>query len=222
MGRNATRNSMIMAVLLLLPVLVLLAQQSTSLTIDGQTGQAKVIQVQGRNYVEVDGLARISGGAIRFAGNQIVLTLPGSSAATATAAAAQPAAGFSKEFLNSGIEAMAQVREWHAALRNAIERGYPLSAEWLDGFRRNSQESLRLAGVAATTDMDRKALPLLTNEFNNMGALSDKYMQMTKSMNYIAPNALSSDPLEQKLVACGRSLSGMVSSNQFADDGACQ
>jgi hypothetical protein len=114
------------------------------------------------------------------------------------------------------------VREWHAALRNAIERGYPLSAEWLDGFRRNSQESLRLAGVAATTDMDRKALPLLTNEFNNMGALSDKYMQMTKSMNYIAPNALSSDPLEQKLVACGRSLSGMVSSNQFADDGACQ
>jgi hypothetical protein len=213
---------MIMAVLLLLPVLVLLAQQSTSLTIDGQTGQAKVIQVQGRNYVEVDGLARISGGAIRFAGNQIVLTLPGSSAATATAAAAQPAAGFSKEFLNSGIEAMAQVREWHAALRNAIERGYPLSAEWLDGFRRNSQESLRLAGVAATTDMDRKALPLLTNEFNNMGALSDKYMQMTKSMNYIAPNALSSDPLEQKLVACGRSLSGMVSSNQFADDGACQ
>ena len=222
MGRNATRNSMIMAVLLLLPVLVLLAQQSTSLTIDGQTGQAKVIQVQGRKYVEVDGLARISGGAIRFAGNQIVLTLPGSSAATATAAAAQPAAGFSKEFLNSGIEAMAQVREWHAALRNAIERGYPLSAEWLDGFRRNSQESLRLAGVAATTDMDRKALPLLTNEFNNMGALSDKYMQMTKSMNYIAPNALSSDPLEQKLVACGRSLSGMVSSNQFADDGACQ
>ena len=117
---------------------------------------------------------------------------------------------------------MAQVREWHAALRNAIERGYPLSAEWLDAFRRNAQQSLRLAGVAATTDMDHKAFPLLTNGFNNMSALSDKYLQMTKSMNYIAPDSLTTDPLDQKLVTCGRSLSSMVSSNQFVDDGSCQ
>jgi hypothetical protein len=219
MRRNKTRNWLTLGVLLLLPLLALLAQQTSSLTIDGQQGQAKVVQIQGKNFVEVDGLARLTGGSIRFAGSQIVLTLPGAAPA---AAPAQSAQGFSKEFLNTGIEAMAQVREWHAALRNAIERGYPLSAEWLDAFRRNAQQSLRLAGVAATTDMDHKAFPLLTNGFNNMSALSDKYLQMTKSMNYIAPDSLTTDPLDQKLVTCGRSLSSMVSSNQFVDDGSCQ
>ncbi|HTP69923.1 MAG TPA: hypothetical protein VMJ35_13530 [Dongiaceae bacterium] len=214
------------AVLILLPGLVVLAQQTSSLAIDGQRGQAKVIQVQGKNYVEVDGLARVTGGSIRFAGNQIVLSLPGSSTAptsapTQTAATTTPT-GFSKEFVRSGVEAMAQVREWHAALRNAIERGYPLSAEWLDAFRRNAQQSLRLAEVAATTDMDHKAFPYLQNEFNNMGALSDKYMQMTKSMNYIAPDSLANDPLDQRLLTCGRSMASMVTSQQFVDEAACQ
>jgi hypothetical protein len=222
--KNKIRTGLILAAILCLPVLALVAQQTTSLTIDGLQGQAKVIQMQGRNYVEVDGLARISGGAIRFVGNQIVLTLP--SVGDASSQAAQPtptaAAGFSKEFLSAGIEAMTEVREWHAALKNAIERGYPLSAEWLGTFKRQAQTSLRQAEVAASTDMDQKAFPLLQNEFNNMSALSDKYLKMAKDMNYIAPNALENDPLEQKLLTCGRSLAAMVSTNQFVDDRACQ
>lgn len=225
MRRNATRTWLMVTGILLLPLFVLLAQQTTSLTIDGQQGQAKVIQVQGKNYVEVDGLARVSGGSIRFAGNQIVLSLPGSGSGAAPATSSVQAttpAGFSKEFVKSGVEAMAQVREWHAALRNAIERGYPLSGEWLDAFRRNAQQSLRLAEVAATTDMDHKAFPYLQNELNNMGALSDKYMQMTKSMNYIAPDSLANDPLDQKLLTCGRSLASMVTSQQFVDEVSCQ
>jgi len=223
MRGNVTPNCLILGALLALPVLALVAQQTTSLTIDGQQGQAHVIQVEGRNYVDVDGLARISGGSIRFAGNQIVLTLPGTagSSAPAPAQAAAPA-GFSKAFLGEGIEAMSQVREWHAALKNAIERAYPLSEEWLGNFKRQAQTSLRQAGVAASTDMDQKAFPLLTNEFNNMAALSDKYLKMSKDMNYIAPNSLSNDPMEQKLLTCGKSLAAMVSSNQFVDDGSCQ
>ena len=174
--------------------------------------------------MEVDGLARVTGGSIRFAGNQIVLSLPGGGSAPAPAAVPAQAtpAGFSKEFVKAGVEAMAQVREWHAALRNAIERGYPLSGEWLDAFRRNAQQSLRLTEVAATTDMDHKAFPYLQNEFNNMGALSDKYMEMTKSMNYIAPDSLANDPLDQKLLTCGRSLASMVTSQQFVDEVSCQ
>jgi len=216
---------MMVAAILVLPLLVLVAQQTSSLTIDGQQGQAKVIQIQGRNYVEVDGLARITGGSIRFAGNQIVLSLPGSgngsSQVAQSAAPAAPPAGYSKDFLSAGIEAMTQVREWHAALKNAIERGYPLSSEWLGNFKRQCQASLRQAGVAASTDMDQKLFPLMQNEFNNMSALSDKYMQKTSNMDYIAPNSLSNDPLEQKLQSCGHSLAAMVSSNQFVDDGSC-
>ena len=75
--------------------------------------------------------------------------------------------------------------------------------------------------MAASTDADKNAYPLLTNEFNNMNRLSDKYLQMVANMNYIAPDSLSNDPLEQKLVTCGHFLVNMVSSNQLADDGSC-
>jgi hypothetical protein len=213
-----------LAAILVLPVLVLVAQQTSSLAIAGQQGQAKVIQVQGKNYVSVDGLARITGGAIRFVGNQIILSLPGTGGGNSSAPAPQPPSpqGFSKQFLSAGIEAMTQVREWHAALRNAIERGYPLADEWLGAFKRQAQTALRQAQVAASTDVDQQAFPLLSNELNNMSALSDKYLQKTKSMEYFAPDSLANDPLDQKLLNCGRSLASMVSSNQFVNDGSCQ
>jgi len=222
MRRNATRNWLMLAVMLLFSFLTLLAQQTSSLMIDGQPGQAKVIQIQGRNYVEVDGLARITGGSMRFAGNQIILTLPGWGGDSSSQAAQPAPVGFSKDFLSAGIEAMTQLREWHAALKNAIERGYPLSQDWLGNFKRQSQASLRQAGVAASTDMDRQIFPLMTNELNTMTAITDKYLKMTADMNYIAPNSLGNDPLEQKLLTCGHALASMVSSNQFVDDGSCQ
>ena len=225
MRRNVRQWTMLAAILAL-PVLVLVAQQTSSLAIDGQQGQARVVQIQGKNYVDVDALAKITGGSIRFVGNQIVMTLPGGGGGSAPAAQTAPTAaapqGYSKQFLSEGIEAMTQVREWHAALKNAIERGYPLSEEWLGAFKRQAQTSLRQAQVAASTDQDQQAFPLMTNEYNNMAALSDKYLKKTANLDYIAPNSLSNDPLEQKLQACGKSLALMVSSNAFIDDGSCQ
>jgi len=222
-NNNRTTRCMLAAIVLLpLLVLTLAAQQVTSLIINGQQGQAKVLQVQGANYVEVNGLARITGGSLSFNGNQIVLTLPGSAADSSAAPA--PAAstnGLSTEFLNAGIEAMSQVREWHAALKNAVEHSYPLGADWLGSFRAQAQQALRLAGVAASTDQDKKAFQLLTNGFNMMSKLSDKYLQMTANMNYIASDAISNDPLDQRLVTCGHSLASMASTRQFVDDGSC-
>ena len=195
------------------------AQQSSSLVITGQQGQAKVIQIQGRNYVEVEALARLANGSVSFNGNQIVLTLQGSNG-NAPASASPP--GFSKDFLAAGIEAMAQIREWHTALKTAIERGVPLEDGWLGNYRMQAQQSLRLASVAINTDSDKNAYPFMVNEYNNMKNLADKYLQMTKNMTYIDPNSLQSDPLDQKLIACGRSLASMVNHNQFVDDGSCQ
>jgi hypothetical protein len=65
-------------------------------------------------------------------------------------------------------------------------------------------------------------MPFLTSEFNNMRALTDKYLQMTKSMTYIDPNFLDTDPLDQKIRTCARSLASMATANQFIDDGSCQ
>jgi len=159
-GNRTTRWKVATIVLLPALALTLAAQQVTSLAVAGQQGQARVMQVQGTNYVEVNGLA--------------------------------------------------------------VEHSYPLGADWLGSFRAQAQQALRLAGVAARTDQDKQAFQLLTNEFNNMSKLSDKYLQMTVNMNYIAPNAISNDPLDARLVACGHSLASMASARQFVDDGSCQ
>jgi hypothetical protein len=195
-------------------------KQSTSLSIAGQTGSAKVIQVDGRNYVEVKAFARLTNGSISFNGNQIVLTLPGASADVTPSD--PPAMTFSKDFVRAGIEAMAQVREWHAALKNAIEHSYPLNETWLAACRGQAQQALRLAGVAVNTAADKNALPFLTNEFNNMRQLSDNYLQMAQSMTYITPDALDGDPLDQKINTCAHSLASMATANEFVDDGSCQ
>jgi hypothetical protein len=178
--------------------------------------------VQGKNYVEVEGLARITGGSLRFAGNQIILTLPGGANAARQAEQSAPAAALSRPFLSAGIETMREILEWHAALKTGIERGYPLSDVWLSNFRRQIQSNLKQAEAAASTDMDHRALPLLTNEFNTMDALADKYLKIAASRDYLAPNALNGDPLDQKLLTCWQSLTSTASSNQFVDDGSCQ
>jgi hypothetical protein len=223
MRRNAIRNSMMLVTILLLPLLVLVAQETSALLIEGQQGQAIVIQVQGKNFVEVNEFARITGGSLRFVGNQIVLSLPGSDTqAQAAQSEPQPAAGLSKPFLTGGIETMREILEWHAALKNGIERGYPLSDTWFGNYRRQIRSSLAQTQTAANTDLDQKAFPLLANEFNTMNALTDKYLKIAGSRDYLAPNSLDSDPLNQKLLACWQSLASMASSNQFVDDGSCQ
>ena len=223
MPRNAIRTSMMLVTTLLLPLLALVAQETSALLIDGRQGQAKVIQVQGKNYVEVDEFARITGGSLRFVGNQIVLSLPGGDAqAQAAQSEPQPAAGLSKPFLTGGIETMREILEWHAALKNGIERGYPLSDTWFGNYRRQIRSSLAQTQAAASTDLDQRAFPLLANEFNTMNALTDKYLKIAGSRDYLAPNSLDSDPLNQKLLACWQSLASMASSNQFVDDGSCQ
>jgi hypothetical protein len=232
-GRSSTMQKKIslatptLLVILILPVLALsqAAQQTRTLIVNGQPGQATVVQVNGRSYVDLEALARIANGSLAFNGNQITLTLSSAAstppaAASSTSPAADPA--LSRGFLRAGIEAMSLVREWHSALANAIKNGFPISANWLAGYRGQATPALRLASVAATTDSDRSAFQLLTNAFNFMDSLSNQYVAARQSLDYISPDALANDPLDQKLVNCGHSLAAMVASGQFVDDGSCQ
>jgi len=129
--------------------------------------------------------------------------------------------GFSREFLNAGIEQMSTLREWHAALDSAIQNGIPLSAGLLAPYRAQATTNLRLAEVAAVTPSDHSASQLLNNAFQNMTKLADKYVKMRADMTYISPDALQNDGLNQRLIACGRSLRSMAASGQFVDDGSC-
>jgi hypothetical protein len=210
--------------ILLLPLMVLLAEETSPLLIEGPQGQARVIHLKGKNYVEIDELARITGGSLRFMGNEIILVLPGSGDASSQTIQPTPAppVGLTRPFLNAGIEAVREILEWNAALKTAIAWDCPLSDESFGNFSRQVQSSLKHAEAAASTDTDQKAVPLLTDEFNNMRALTDKYLKMTAHRDYIAPDSLNNDPLEQKVLTCWRSLDSMASSGQFVDDGSCQ
>jgi hypothetical protein len=209
-----------LALCLTLPVLSLAfaAQQTFTLVVSGQPGSLNVLQNQGRNYIDVDALARLINGSLSYNGNQIVLTLP----ATIRASNSTQPPGFSKAFLTAGIEDMARLREWHSALKTGIERGIPLNTTWLNPYQAKAGESLTLASVAATTDSDKNGFQLLSNVADKMKTLTDKYLQLTSSQTYFAPDSLQSDPLDQTIIACGRSLASMAASKQFVDDGSCQ
>jgi hypothetical protein len=207
------------------------ANQNRTLIVNGQSANVPVIQVNGRSYVDLEALARAVNGSLSFSGSQIALTLPGPSTSSpsnanttsgpAPAAAPAPNPGFSQAFLAAGIEQMSTLREWHAALAAAIRNGTPVEAGWLTPYRNQAATNLRLVSVAIQTNSDRKAFQLLTNEFQNMAKLADKYIAARATLSYISPDALQNDDLNQSIVACGHSLGAMAASGQFVDDGSC-
>jgi hypothetical protein len=201
------------------------AQQSGTLIVKGHSGHTPVIQINGASYVDIEALARLVNGSLSFQGNQITLTLPGASAASTAATPPSPSettnTGFSKDFLKAGIEEMSLIREWRSAMGSAVKNGYPLTDAFVANYRNQAATSLRLVSVAVSTDADRNAFPLLSNEFDKMQKLSNKILAARKDMNYISPDALQNDPLDQQILACARSLAAMAAANQFQDDGSC-
>jgi hypothetical protein len=202
-------------------------QPNRTLVVNGQSGQVAVMQINGRAFVDLEGLAQLVNGSLGFSGNQIVLTLPASGASNPTPAAStrQPAeSAFSKNFMKAGIEEMAIIREWRSAQANAIQNGYPVTSNWVATYHDRATAALRLASVAASTDSDQQALQLLTNELDNMQKWSNKILEARKDMDaakYMSPDWLNNDPLFQKILNCAHSLASMASSGQFEDDGTC-
>lgn len=198
-------------------------QHGATLTVNGEPGEAPVIQVDGRSYVDLEALARILNGSLGFQGNQISLALAGSPASSAPVESAPnpPASSFSKEFLRAGIEEMTVLREWRSALMNAVENGYPVAEDWMSGYRGQAATNLRLATVAASTDSDRNGAQLLARVFDKMARLSDQVVTARRNMNYIGRDSLKNDPLDQEILTCARSLAAMAANGAFQDDGAC-
>jgi hypothetical protein len=203
------------------------AQQhaSSTFTVMGHPGQAPVIQKDGRSYVDVEGLARITGGTLGFQGSQIVLTFPGpllQPGASASPPAPPEKTGFSRDFLRAAIEGMSEIREWRAAIDNAVRTNNPVNDSWVSPLRRASERSIAIAASAASTDSDRKAVPLLQNQLNNMRQLSDRLLDMRRSLTFVRTDLLDNDPLDQRILACAQGLAAIaVPGGQFQDVAAC-
>jgi hypothetical protein len=202
-------------------------QQSTTLVVNGKSGQVPVIQTSGRTYVDVEALARLANGSLSFRDNGIALTIP-SSPASASAAAEAPTAddsSLSRGFMKAGIEEMALLREWGAAVAYAIQNGYPIQEAWAANYQQKAAQGAKMAEIAATTGGDKDALQLLTNEYHGVRDWSNQLVAASKSMNTakysMSPGALRDDPQSQKLITCWHFLGSMLSSGSFQDDSSC-
>ncbi len=138
---NPSPNVALLLIILAFVVSLRAAERHT-LIINGESTEVPVIFVSGHPYVGLQALASALNGSVSSSGAMVALSLPASSAnrapsPTTTSAAPVPAPtqaapsnpGFSREFLNAGIEQMSTLREWDTGLQTAIQSGIPLASE---------------------------------------------------------------------------------------------
>ena len=230
--RSKRSVSLLVLLMLLLcgAILAQVKQESRTLVVNGKAGEAGVVQINSRTYVDLENLARIANGSLGFDKNQITLTLPGGYEASAPAAAPapeQPVAhvGLSRNFMMAGIETLAQMREWASTMAYAIQNGYGVTESWAADYREKAANTLRQTSASVSTDADRNAMQLLANEFEAVREWSNKLVEAKKSMDTAkystSPNALRDEPLSQKIISCGRFLGTMLGSAEFKDDPSC-
>jgi hypothetical protein len=204
------------------------AARSTLLEVSGYEGQVPVVYQGGHAYVEVEGLARVTGSMLGFQGKTILLALPMPAAAEEVATAPPPAPappedkGYSLEFLRTGVEQMTVIREWRSAIENAIRTNNPVEQSWIAGYRSNAQNRMAMASASATTEADKQALPLLQGAMTMIQQLSDRFLALRSNLSYVSTDSLDNDPLDKKILNCAQGLSSQaIPGGQFQDVQAC-
>lgn len=196
-------------------------RQDRTLLITGYTGEVPVLEKDRRLYVAVDALARLTNASMAYRGNQVILTPAGETADSQGMAREGARSEFSRGFLAAAIEQMSVIREWRSSLATAVERGYPITQDWMSSFNSRAQKNLALVSVALSTESDRSAYDLLANEYNYMNKLSDQFLAAVRSRTYIPTDSLDDDPVDRKILACAQSLEAMAANGKFHDDGSC-
>jgi len=202
--------------------------EKMGLMIQGYVEQADVIRSQGHLLVDVQDLARITNGSLSFEKNKIILKL-----ATATTSDAGQErtrhVGFSPTFTRAAIEAMASIREWGGMLQVIVENGYPvekaMTGNTIRAYEGRAADSVGLAAAAASIDPDYQGLELLRNEFNNVQAWAESFVNDRNQMRAVdlttSEHPLKDNEEAQKIIHCGQFLAQMFAGGTFQDDVAC-
>jgi hypothetical protein len=221
----------LIAVTMLTVVVMASAQtqrQSETFSIQGYMGRANVIRLQGRALVDVQDLARITKGALSIAEDRIILTLAPNDASEPGHDNARKN-GFSPAFTRAAIEAMASIREWGGTLQVVVENGYPvgkaMAGNSIRAYEGRAADSIALAAAAASTESDHRGLELLTNEFKNLRAWAENFVDARNEMRAVnlttSEHPLKDDDEAQKMMHCGQFLAQMFAGGTFEDDAAC-
>ena len=202
--------------------------QRETLSVQGYQGQAAVIRSQGHVFVDVQDLARITRGSLSFEEDRIILTLAPNDASEPAHETARKS-GFSPAFTRAAIEAMASIREWGGTLQVVVENGYPvgkaMAGNSIRAYEGRAADSIALAASAASTDSDHRGFELLRNEFNNMQAWAESFVNARSEMRAVnltmSEHPLQDDEQAQKMMHCGQFLAQMFAGGTFQDDPAC-
>ena len=77
--------SLSLILLLSLPAFAQDVQQNLTLIVTGRPGQAPIVQINGKSYVDIDALARLTNSCVSVKGDQVILTPLGSASITSAA-----------------------------------------------------------------------------------------------------------------------------------------
>ena len=195
-----------------------------TLIVNGKTVDAGVLLVEGRSYVDIEGLAKGMGGSVTFEADQISLMIPGQLPSAAPQTTPQSQEGMSKDFQKVAVFTLAEMREWRGAIGTVITSGMPVVGTWSQDYHDRVEADLMQATLAASTDSDRQALPLLQQEFALLTEWADTVLEERKALNAartIDPNSLQNDQSLARISKCGQFLSAMIVSGTFSDDSSC-
>jgi hypothetical protein len=219
--RNLQRLVLLGVVFLFVAVLFAQGPSGKKLLVNGENTGATVLQSEGRFYVDIETLARITSGTVTVEPTRIVLTIPRADSGVSSPQAADV---LSKEFVSAAIVALAEMKEWKGALATMITYGLAVDGSLAQTYREQAETSLTQATVAASTDADRSALQLLSNEFAHLAKWESDVLADRKALNgaeTVDPNALQDDPALTKISNCGRFLNKMLVGRTFADNPSC-
>jgi hypothetical protein len=192
-----------------------------TLIVNGAAVNAAVVQVQGRSYVDIEGLAQALGGSVTFEPNQIALTIPGPPPPPAP----PTSEGMTKEFQQMAVSALTEMREWRGAVGTLITTGMPVAGTWSQDYHDRVEADLMQTTLAAATEPDRQALRLLQQEFALLAEWAANVVgerQALKAARTIDPNSLQNDKSLAKISKCGQFLGSMIVSGTFSDDSSCR
>jgi hypothetical protein len=224
------KRALLMVGMVMMPVAIAPAEaqrHTEALSIQGCSGRASVIQWQGRVLVDVQDLARITNGLLSFEKEHVILTLPGCDSSASPIDDGK--ASFSRGFTRAAIEAMASIRELGGVLQVIVQNGYPVekttAGQTIGAYQSRAADSVALASTAASTDSDFQGLALLRNEFDNVQAWSDAFVEARSAMSAadltMSESPFKGDQQAQKIIACGQFLAQMFAGGTFRDDAAC-
>jgi hypothetical protein len=195
-----------------------------TLIVNGKTVDAGVLLVEGRSYVDIEGLAKGMGGSVTFEAEQISLTIPGQLPSATPQTTPQSQEGMSKDLQKIAVFTLAEMREWRGAIGTVVTSGMPVVGTWSQDYHDRVEADLMQATLAASTDSDRQALPLLQQEFALLTEWADTVLEERKALNAartIDPNSLQNDQSLARISKCGQFLSAMIVSGTFSDDSSC-